>query len=80
VAENASGRYMNYSPNNRINSGWHFRCTPLPTSYSRFMNDPIPGKSELLLCEIHVKHLELKEVVIYDEEVTELAPSDYCWV
>jgi hypothetical protein len=41
---------------------------------------PIPGKSGLPLCEEHGRQLELKEVVLYDKQATELAPPDQCWV
>ena len=41
---------------------------------------PIPGKNGLPLCEEHGQQLELKEVVLYKREVTEIAPLDHCWV
>jgi hypothetical protein len=40
----------------------------------------IPGKNGLPLCEEHGQQLELKEVVLYDKEATEIAPPDHCWV
>jgi hypothetical protein len=41
---------------------------------------PISGKYGLPLCEEHGQQLELKEVVLYDREATEMAPPDHCWV
>ena len=41
---------------------------------------PIPGKNGLPLCEEHGQQLELKEVVLYDKEATEIALPDHCWV
>ena len=41
---------------------------------------PILEKDGSPLCEGHGKQLELKEVVLYDKESTELAQPDHCWV
>jgi len=41
---------------------------------------PIDGKDGLPLCEKHGRHLEMKEVVVYDEEATELDAPDHRWV
>jgi hypothetical protein len=41
---------------------------------------PIPGKDGLPLCEQHGRQLERKEVLLYDEEATEISPPDRCWV
>ena len=41
---------------------------------------PIPSKNGLPLCEEHGQQLELKEVVLYNREATEIAPPDHCWV
>jgi hypothetical protein len=41
---------------------------------------PINGKAGLPLCELHGNQLEVKEVVLYDKEATQLAPPDHCWV
>jgi hypothetical protein len=40
----------------------------------------ILGKNGLPLCEEHGQQLELKEVVLYDKEASEIAPPDHCWV
>jgi hypothetical protein len=37
-------------------------------------------KAGLPLCELHGNQLEVKEVVLYDEEATQLAPPDHCRV
>jgi hypothetical protein len=41
---------------------------------------PIPGKNGLPLCQQHGKQLEMKEVVLFDREATEISPPDHCWV
>jgi len=41
---------------------------------------PIPGKEGLPVCEQYGRQLEMKEVVLYDEEATEASPPDHCWV
>jgi hypothetical protein len=41
---------------------------------------PIIGKAGLPLCELHGYQLELKEVVLYDEEATLLTSPNHCWV
>ena len=48
--------------------------------FSDFYAYPIPGKSGLPLCQEHERQLELKEVVLYDEEATRLSPPNHCWV
>jgi hypothetical protein len=40
--------------------------------FSNFYANPIPGKTGL--------PLELKEVVMYDQEATRGSPPDHCWV
>jgi hypothetical protein len=41
---------------------------------------PIIVKAGLPLCELHGNKLELKEVVLYDEEATIFALPDHCWI
>jgi hypothetical protein len=41
---------------------------------------PVIGKAGLPLCELHGNQFELKEVILYDEEATLLAPPDHCCV
>jgi hypothetical protein len=41
---------------------------------------PIIGKAGLPLCELHGNKLELKEVVLYDEEAAHLALPYHCWL
>jgi hypothetical protein len=39
---------------------------------------PIQGKAGLPLCELHGGQLEMKEVVVFDREATEINPPDHC--
>jgi len=41
---------------------------------------PIEGKRGLPLCQEHGRQLEQKEVALYDEVATDVAPPDPCWV
>jgi hypothetical protein len=41
---------------------------------------PIPGKHGLPLCQEHGRQLELKEVILYDDDATLISPPDHCWV
>jgi len=41
---------------------------------------PIAGEIGLPLCVEYGQLLELKEVVLYDKQSTELAQPDHCWV
>ena len=40
--------------------------------------NPIPGKDGLPLCELHGNQLEVKEVVLFDQEATEASAPDHC--
>jgi hypothetical protein len=57
---------------------WYLDLTP--NQMFSLYDYPIPGKRGLPLCEKHSRQLELKEVVVYDKEVTEAFPPDHCWV
>jgi hypothetical protein len=65
------------NPNN-IEFAWYLDITP--NHMFSLYKYPIIGKVGLPLCEQHGDQLELKEVVLYDEESTMLAPPDHCWV
>ena len=41
---------------------------------------PIPGKYGISLFQEHGNQLEMKEVVLFDIEATEVSPPDHCWV
>jgi hypothetical protein len=58
---------------------WYLDLTP-NRMFSDFYAYPIPGKSGLPLCKEHGRQLELKEVVVYDEDATQVSPPDHCWV
>ena len=55
---------------------WYLDITP-NLMFSLFKY-PIAGKDGLPLCEKHGRQLELKEVVVFDKEVTEASPPDLC--
>jgi len=57
---------------------WYLDITP--NQIFSLYEYPIPGKNELLLCEDHGKQLELKEVMIFDQETTKLSPPHHCWM
>ena len=57
---------------------WYLDITP--NQMFSFGEYPIMGKDGIPLCDIHGRQLELKEVVIYDREATEINPPDHCWV
>ena len=61
-----------------FNFAWYLDITP--NQMFSLYDYPVPGKSGLPLCEEHGRQLELKEVVLYDKQATELAPPDQCWV
>lgn len=58
---------------------WYLDLTP-KQMFSDFYTYPLPGKTGLPLCQEHGYQLELKEVVLYDEEATLVSPPDHCWV
>ena len=45
-----------------------------PNQMFSFGRYPIIGKDGVPLCDIHGRQLEMKEVVIYDREATEINP------
>jgi hypothetical protein len=49
---------------------WYLDLTP-NRMFSLYDNYPIPGKTGLLLCELHGQQLELKETVVRDNETNE---------
>jgi hypothetical protein len=61
-----------------IEFAWYLDITP--NHMFSLYEYPIIAKAGLPLCELHGNQLELKEVVLYDEEATLLAPTDHCWV
>lgn len=63
------------NPNN-IEFAWYLYITP--NHMFSLYKYPIIGKAGLLLCEQHGDQLELKEVGLYDEESTMLAPPANC--
>jgi len=67
---------MEYNPDKKY--AWYLDITP--NQMFSLGDYPVPGKAGLPLCELHGKQLELKEVVLYDKEATDLAPPDHCWV
>jgi len=64
--------------NVNVNFAWYLDITP--NKMFSLYNYPIPGKDGLPLCELHGKQLEMKEVVVYDEEATSIASPDNCWI
>ncbi len=61
-----------------IKFAWYLDLTP--NRMFSLDDYPIPGKDGVPLCEQHGRQLEMKEVVLYDEEATEASPPDHCWV
>jgi len=61
-----------------IKYAWHLDITP--NQMFSLYDYPISRKDGLPFCEEHGKQPELKEVMLYDKEATELAPPDHCWV
>ena len=57
---------------------WYLDITP--NRMFSLYEYPVPGKDGLPLCQKHGKQLEMKEVVVYDEEATEAYPPEHCWV
>ena len=57
---------------------WYLDITP--NRMFSLYDYPIPGKNGLPLCDKHGNHLEMKEVVLYDQDATEAFPPDHCWV
>jgi len=54
---------------------WYLDITPIQMFT---LNDyPIPGKSGLPLCQEHGMQLEMKEMMMLDKVVTELAPPGH---
>jgi hypothetical protein len=66
----------NYSALN--NYAWYLDITP--NQMFSLGEYPIPGKDGLPLCELHGRQLELKEVILFDQDATKLSPPDHCWV
>ena len=60
------------------NFAWYLDSTP--NQMFSLYDYPIAGKAGLPLCVEHGRQLELKEVVLFDKQATELAPPDHCWV
>jgi hypothetical protein len=58
---------------------WYLDITP-NRMFSLYDDYPTQGKTGLLLCELHGKHLELKEAAVCDNEATEKSPPDHFWV
>ncbi len=57
---------------------WYLDITP--NKMFALYDYPVHGKGGLPLCQEHGRQLELKEVVLYDEEATAAFPPDHCWV
>ena len=57
---------------------WYLDITP--NRMFSLYEYPIPGKNGLPLCREHGQQLELKEVVLYDREATEMASPEHCWL
>lgn len=55
---------------------WYLDITP--NQMFSLYEDPVPGKNGLPLCEEHGKQLELKEVVVFDQEATKASLPDHC--
>jgi hypothetical protein len=53
-------------------NAWYLDITP--NEMNSFGDFPIPGKDGLPLCEKHGRQLKLKEVVVCDQEATEILP------
>jgi hypothetical protein len=58
---------------------WYLDITP-NQMFSDFYAYPILGRRGLPLCLEHGRQLELKEVVLYDEQATSILSPDHCWV
>jgi hypothetical protein len=58
---------------------WYLDLTP-NKMFSDFYAYPILSKTGMPLCREPGRQLELKEVVLYDEEATLVSPPDHCWV
>jgi hypothetical protein len=58
---------------------WYLDLTP-NQMFSDFYAYPIPGKTGCHSAWSTGRQLELKEVVLYDEEATLVSPPDHCWV
>jgi len=61
-----------------MNFAWYLDTTP--NQMFSLYDYPIPGMDGIPLCEQHGRQLELKEVIVYDKDATELAPPNHCWV
>ena len=57
---------------------WYLDLTP--NQMFSLYKYPIPGKDGLPLYEEYGKQLEMKEVVLYNKEATDISPPFYCWV
>ena len=64
--------------NNSLKFSWYLDLTP--NGMFSLGDYPIPGKHGVPLCQEHGKQLEMKEVVVFDKEATEVSPPDHCWV
>jgi hypothetical protein len=62
----------------KINFAWYLDITP--NQMFSLYEFPVSGKNGLPLCEEHGKQLELKEVVVFDQEATKASHPDLCWV
>jgi hypothetical protein len=63
-----------------MNPGFSWYLDITPNKMFSMNGFPIPGKHGIPLCELHGNQLELKEVVLYDEEASLMAPPDHCWI
>jgi hypothetical protein len=66
--------------NDRINLEFAWYQDITPNHMFSMYDYPTIGKAGLPLCELLGDQLELKEVVLYDEAATRMAPPDNCWV
>ncbi len=69
-------KHMNYSTKGDF--AWYLDITP--NQMFSLYDYPVSGKDGLPLCELHGRQLELKEVVLYDNDASEKYPPDHCWV
>ena len=57
---------------------WYLDITP--NRMFSLYEYPISGKDGLPLCQKHGRQLEMKEVVIFDREATDVFLPVHCWV
>jgi hypothetical protein len=67
---------MSHNTYNRF--AWYLAITP--NQMFSLYEYPVSGKNGLPLCEEHGRQIELKEVVVFDQEATKASLPNHCWV